>query len=225
MDIEFKSEGNTGVSSPKVVNLRCPICNHIGAFHGAPEVRDYFWHQGEMKDGKRAINQYLGGIRICPNTVCLAVMFIIYNPTKVLKSFPPQTLNFDATNLPPQIKSSLTEAVRCHSAACFKASALMVRRTLEELCADKNAVGGDLKARLKALGQNILVPQELLDAADELRLLGNDAAHIDAKSYDAIGEAEARLAIELSKELLKSTYQYGSLVDQLKALKKSAATP
>jgi hypothetical protein len=66
----------------------------------------------------------------------------------------------------------------------------------------------------------VVVPQELLDAADELRLLGNDAAHIEAKSYDAIGKDEASLAIELAKELLKAVYQYSSLVNRLRALKK-----
>jgi hypothetical protein len=56
--------------------------------------------------------------------------------------------------------------------------------------------------------------------ADELRLLGNDAAHINAKDYDKIGPKESQLAIELAKELLKAVYQYASLVDRLKALKK-----
>jgi hypothetical protein len=32
---------------------------------------------------------------------------------------------------------------------------------------------------------------------------------------------QATLAIELAKELLKAVYQYASLVDRLKALKKS----
>jgi hypothetical protein len=50
--------------------------------------------------------------------------------------------------------------------------------------------------------------------------LGNDAAHVKAKDYDAITEKEATLAISLAKELLKATYQYSSLVAELKALKK-----
>ena len=61
----------------------------------------------------------------------------------------------------------------------------------------------------------------MLEAADELRLLGNDAAHIEAKIYDGIGRAEASLAIELAKELLKAVYQYANLVAKLKALRKA----
>jgi D-arabinose 1-dehydrogenase-like Zn-dependent alcohol dehydrogenase len=62
-----------------------------------------------------------------------------------------------------------------------------------------------------ALSRVIVVPQALLQAADHLRLLGNDAAHIEAKTYQSIGELEVRLAINLTKELLKAVYQYQTL--------------
>ena len=96
----------------------------------------------------------------------------------------------------------------------------MVRRVLEELCDDHGAQGANLKDRLGDLGKVIVVPLNLLEAADHLRLLGNDAAHIKAKTYDNIGEEEMKLAIDLTKELLKATYQYKTLVDRLKALQK-----
>jgi len=100
----------------------------------------------------------------------------------------------------------------------------MVRRTLEELCADKKAEGKNLQERISALSSTILVPAELLQAAQDIRLLGNDAAHLEARVYDEIGEEEVEVAIELTKELLKAVYQYGSLVDRLKALKKENDT-
>jgi hypothetical protein len=96
----------------------------------------------------------------------------------------------------------------------------MVRRVLEELCADRNAQGKNLKERLQALKGIVVIPQELLEAADELRILGNDAAHIEAKEYDNVGHEEAEAAIELAKELLKAVYQYATLVGKLRALKK-----
>jgi len=54
-------------------------------------------------------------------------------------------------------------------------------------------------------------------------LLGNDAAHIEAKTYQSIGEPEVRIAINLTKELLKAAYQYEGLLNELTALQK--ATP
>jgi hypothetical protein len=52
----------------------------------------------------------------------------------------------------------------------------MVRRTLEEVCAERQAQGRDLKSRIADLRTKIVIPQELLDAMEELRVLGNDAA-------------------------------------------------
>lgn len=159
-------------------------------------------------------------MRRCPNTECFALVQVILQSGKLSESFPPEAIDFDSTNLPADILSSLEEAIEAHASGCFRACALMVRRVLEELCDDKKATGGDLKQRLAALSTSVVVPKELLDAADELRLLGNDAAHVSAKNYDGIGKEQATLAIELAKELLKAVYQYASLVDRLKALKK-----
>ena len=62
--------------------------------------------------------------------------------------------------------------------------------SLEELCEERGAAGNNLKERITALSKIIVLPQDLLNAADHLRLLGNDAAHIEAKTYQAIGEPE-----------------------------------
>jgi hypothetical protein len=159
-------------------------------------------------------------MRKCPNTSCSGLVHVVLSQGRVVESYPPEVIDFDSTNLPANILSSLEEAVKAHAAGCYRASALMVRRVLEELCDDKKATGNDLKQRLAALSTSVIVPKELLDAADELRLLGNDAAHISAKNYDAIGDNECTLAIELAKELLKAVYQYASLVSRLKGLKK-----
>jgi Domain of unknown function (DUF4145) len=165
-------------------------------------------------------------MRVCPNVGCGGLVFVVVSQYRLtgsildVKWYPPEVIDFDASNLPTSILESLEEAVKSHAAGCYKASALMVRRLLEELCEDKNATGKDLKDRLKNLGKSIVVPAELLDAADELRILGNDAAHVESKDYDAIGAPEASIAIELAKELLKAVYQYSALLGRLKALKK-----
>jgi len=202
------------------VNLRCPICRHAGAFHGIDNCFDVSWSEPSPGGGGPAV-QFNAGERMCPNSECQSLVQVIVSGGKLVESFPPEVIDFDSTNLPPQILSSLEEAIKAHAAGCFRACALMVRRVLEELCDDKHATGSDLKQRLAALSTSVVVPKELLDAADELRLLGNDAAHISAKNYDSIGTEQATLAIELAKELLKAVYQYASLVDRLKALKKT----
>lgn len=214
-------KGETAIKAT-VANLRCPHCNHKGAFFGIGNCNDVCWSEASKNQaGQVQAVSFSAGVRKCPNPECSGMVQVVLRGGKLIESYPPEVIDFDSTNLPPAILASLEEAIKAHAADCFKASALMVRRVLEELCDDKKAVGGDLKKRLASLSGNVVVPKELLDAADELRLLGNDAAHISAKDYDKIGLEESTLAIELAKELLKAVYQYASLVDRLKALKKA----
>jgi hypothetical protein len=91
---------------------------------------------------------------------------------------------------------------------------------LEELCRDRNAAGGNLKERIKALSAKVVLPQELLDGLDDLRLLGNDAAHIESQEYTKVGKEEVEVGIEFAKEVLKAVYQYAALLGKLRALKK-----
>lgn len=96
----------------------------------------------------------------------------------------------------------------------------MVRKTLEALCRDRKAEGGDLKARLTALRAKVVLPDELLEGLQELRLLGNDAAHIESKAYEKVGKEEVEIAIAVETEVLKAVYQYAAIIKQLQALKK-----
>ena len=67
----------------------------------------------------------------------------------------------------------------------------------------------------------ILVPLEVpLEGMDDLRLLGNDAAHIESKSFEQIGKDEIEISIEFTKEILKAVYQYSHLLSKIKGLKK-----
>ncbi|WP_292225546.1 DUF4145 domain-containing protein [Brevundimonas sp.] len=209
----FQIVGQSQGVDPVAAGLRCSACGNLGTFAGFANCKDIAW------TGHGFVRQ--AGVRRCPNPDCRAIAFVVQDEGIVVERYPPETLDFDSTNLPSNILESLEEAISCFSAQAYKATALMVRRILEELCADRCASGKDLKARLSNLGDSVVVPKELLEAADELRLLGNDAAHIEAKSYDSIGREEAELAVELAKELLKAVYQYADLVARLRALKKN----
>lgn len=57
-----------------------------------------------------------------------------------------------------RLAESLEEAITCHAQRCFVASAMMIRKTLEEVCRDRGTDGGNLSAlRRKNLpwGQNV----------------------------------------------------------------------
>ena len=96
----------------------------------------------------------------------------------------------------------------------------MVRKTLEELCRDRGAKGSNLKERIRDLGSRVVLPKELFDGLDDIRLLGNDAAHIESQEFGKIGQEELDVAIEFTKEVLKAIFQYAELLGRLRSLRK-----
>jgi hypothetical protein len=166
--------------------------------------------------------QYILGQRRCPNPQCHSHVFVALDPatSTIVASLPAERLDFDATNLPAPILTSFGEAIACHAAGCYVAAAMMVRKTMEELCLDRKATGANLKERIAALGTTIVLPKDLLDGVDDLRLLGNDAAHVESQTFNNVGKEELEVAIEFAMEVLKATYQYEALRNRLAALKK-----
>ncbi len=79
---------------------------------------------------------------------------------------------------------------------------------------------GNLKERIRDLGTKIVLPKDLLDGLDDLRLLGNDAAHIESQEFNKVGQEEVEVGLELAKEVLKAVYQYSALLSRLRGLKK-----
>ena len=191
------------------VVITCPSCGKGGTFIKIGGGNDL-----------RFDKTYVGH-RVCPNPNCLEYVLIVFEFNEVIYTFPSLRIDFDTTDVPEKIINTLTEAISCHSNESYIASAIMIRRTLEEICEDKNATGKNLKLRIKNLESQIILPQELLAGMDELRLFGNDAAHIEAKVYDNIGKIELEIAIKFSKEIIKAVYQYSALLRELKSLKKT----
>ena len=168
-------------------------------------------------------NTYFSSRR-CPNHTCHAHVFVVWqHPDRVVASYPPERIDFDTASIPEPVVRSFEEAISCHANGAFVAAAIMVRRTLEVLCADKGAAGKTLKDRVAALGATVILPPGLLAGLDNLRLLGNDAAHIEAQAYNQVGKTEVELAIDVAKEVLKAVYQLDSLVKRLDALKRPAS--
>lgn len=101
----------------------------------------------------------------------------------------------------------------------------MIRRTLELLCADREAIGDNLEARISSLREELVIPKALLNGMDKLRRLGNDAAHVKSRVFDEIGQTEVDIAFEVTLEILKATYQYSALVEKLAKLERPKTAP
>ena len=196
--------------------MRCPACRRNATFDILADPRD---HEIQLE---APLGSVICGVRQCPNTACRAIVFVVLNKQthKVERSYPPETIDFDSSDIAENVASCLEEAILCHANECYRAAAIMVRKTMEELCHDQNAAGDDLKQRIIALGSTIIIPQALLNGIDNLRLLGNDAAHISANTFNDVGKEEVEVALDFAKEVLKAVYQHGALVNRINALKK-----
>jgi Domain of unknown function (DUF4145) len=210
--------GQQANAANAVITLRCPTC-HQKATLQPFETNDVL---AQSHDG--SVN-YVFGERRCPDPICGGQVFFVrdFLTSKLLASYPAERIDFDATNIPQAVSTTMEEAITCNANQCLIASAIMVRKTLEELCSDRKATGKNLKDRLRDLGTKIVLPKELLDGLDDLRLLGNDAAHLESQEFNQVGLEEVEIGIEFTKEVLKATYQYSALLDRLRRLKKATS--
>jgi Domain of unknown function (DUF4145) len=92
---------------------------------------------------------------------------------RLLVSYPAERIDFEASGIPDPIINALEEAITCHAQSCFFAAAIMVRKTLEELCHHQGATGKTLADQIRDLKTKVIVPSGLLDGIDVLRLLGS----------------------------------------------------
>ena len=192
-----------------LLSLRCPSCKQIGVFQ--PLGGDL-----QFADSGRPFQV---GQRMCPNASCKAHIFVIRQNGRLVASYPPERIDFDSSRIPKSIIENFEEAITCHANQCFVAAAIMVRKTLEVLCSIQGASGSDLQQRIRALESKVVLPPELLTGLNDLRLLGNDAAHLTAKTFAEVSQEEVEVAIEFTKEVLKAIYQYSNLLERLQSLK------
>lgn len=200
------------------LRLRCPACLHEGTL-------DQRGTDLRVSGNRTPFGDLISGQRTCPNPECRALLFVIYHESsgEVVVTYPPERIDFDASALPESVQRPLEEAIECHAHDSYRAAAVMVRRTLEAVCADQGAKGRNLSDRIDSLGKQIVLPKGMIDSLHNLRLLGNDAAHVEAKTYEDVDELEVEVAIKVAKEILRATYQMESILGELESLKGSAS--
>lgn len=203
------------------LQIKCPGCLHNGSFEPLGGLQDVRATGKDLFDDDDYSFLRIG-IRVCPVSTCRMLVFFTSDWSGAdARVHPAPAPNFNPTDLPDKVLRSFQEALLCYESGCFVASAMMVRKTLEEVCCDLHFKGKNLQERIEELKSKVTLPVELLNALHDLRLLGNDAAHFELKNFDEIGKNELDASIDVVKELLKGLYQFKALTGKLSALKKS----
>jgi hypothetical protein len=204
----------TRQTTPLVLAARCPHCGHEANFEsaGTQDIRG-----SNILSGVN--HEFLLGIRRCPRDDCHGQLFI-QQMEGITTTFPAIKIDFSLESIPEKIAEAIEEALQCEAIGCYVAAAIMVRKTLEMVCSDRGATGNSLLDRIKSLEAQVALPAQLFTAMQNLRILGNDAAHVESKDFEQIGDEELIVAIDLAKEILKAIYQLDSIVNRLEAMKK-----
>jgi hypothetical protein len=122
----------------------------------------------------------------------------------------PGEREFLGEGLPETVRRAHQNARRSYAAGLYEPCVIMCRKCLEAACYELGETRGGLQNRLEALRQKRFLDSKLLDWANGLRMIGNDAAHeLDAQidQADAIDSLEFIEAILLYAFSLNARYE------------------
>ena len=205
-DYPFIDEQYPESGEGPAIKLRCPYCGRTGTFEKLG-VKDVVFK-----------NTWFGQRR-CPNDECRGHVFSIYEGSEYQKdhellTYPAERPEFDRQKVPADVAAVFDEAITCHTAGSQAAAGMLIRRTLELVCANKQVAGDDLAGRSAALG----LPAQLTAAMSKLALFGADADRITAAAFSKLTREQIAIAIEITREALKAAYQYEDILGRLEQL-------
>ncbi|GAA2372192.1 DUF4145 domain-containing protein [Nonomuraea africana] len=127
-----------------------------------------------------------------------------------------------SAEVPPAVRQELAHA-RAGLRAGSPASAVVhVRRLLEAVCADHGVTGRTLFHALGELRREGLIDGWLLSWAEELRELGNEAAHLGSRP---LGRSEAEDAVELAEAFVDYVYVFSHKYHRFQVRRGAAKSP
>jgi hypothetical protein len=183
------------------------------------------------------------GFRKCSNPDCEKIIIIEYNFTadpvgydhfgeieynakiSKLSLIPEIDKCIYLDYIPENIAKTFIEAQKCFYNECYIASAIMIRKILEEICENYGISKGLLGKKIELLLSSNKLPKEIGEEFIDLKLLGNDGAHTELKDFKNVGKEEVGTALDVISEALRIIYEpklekYKSAVKKLKSFKK-----
>jgi Domain of unknown function (DUF4145) len=124
-------------------------------------------------------------------------------------------------SVPESLRQEHYEARACFNAKSYTATVVMVRRTLEGVCADHGITRKPLYAALDEMKSNGLIEGRLLEWAQGLRVLGNDAAHFTGRP---VSSQDAKDALSLAEALMDYMYVFTAQFEQFRARRDGQST-
>jgi hypothetical protein len=123
-------------------------------------------------------------------------------------------------SVPKPIREAFTEARTCFRAKAFIAAAIMCRKTLEGICSAHGAKSRSLAGELKELKDKGVIENRLFEWAEELRTMGNEAAH---GVEFVVSREDAEDTLQFTEALIEYVFTYRDRFEEFK--KRRAKSP
>ncbi|GAA3817630.1 hypothetical protein GCM10022226_42780 [Sphaerisporangium flaviroseum] len=143
------------------------------------------------------------------------------DPPRPARVLWPGTGRPEGEGLPEHLLAELREAKDCLRAGAHSSAVVMVRRLLEGVCADHGVTAAPLSHALRELCRRGLIEGRLLVWAQDLRLIGNEAAHIRTGRIPA---EDAKDAVVLAEALLDYLYVFTPKYRDFRKRREAAGT-
>lgn len=114
--------------------------------------------------------------------------------------------------IPSAIKKAYEESLRIKQISPI-AFTIMIRRTLDFICKLEGAKGFALSDKIKYLGEENIIPKQLSDMAETIRLLGNKYTHED---IEETSNSEVDVIEYFLKTIIDYLYVIPNKMDVLK---------
>ncbi|NMM29685.1 MAG: DUF4145 domain-containing protein [Cellulomonas sp.] len=124
--------------------------------------------------------------------------------------------------VPERLRAEHSEARSCFEGKAYTATVVMVRRTLEGVCADQGVNERTLAASLAQMKEKDLLDQRLLDWAQALRVVGNEGAHYTG---ERVSREDARDALSFAEALLDYLYVLAGKFEEFSARRATRKAP
>lgn len=130
---------------------------------------------------------------------------LMHQDSHAMKWLPIQIASRKFEDVPTNISQAATEAYACYSIGSYRAATLLARAVVEATAKDKGHTDGPLVKKIDALEESRAINPTLAQAAHEIRLMGNDAAHGDF--LEEITEEDCDDLLDFMASLLEEVYQ------------------
>jgi hypothetical protein len=213
----------SGTDEARTIDVFCEHCNvqvaaRVVATHVKSTPQDMSAFLAEPTDAPYNVFEY--AIAVCGRCESVFLVESEFYEIPAEVSVPqgervlyPTSRQVSTDGVPTSVARAYSTAARAFVVGLYEPCVIMCRKCIEALCRELGATKGNLKERLVALRDAGQIDQKLLAWADELRLIGNDAAHdLDI----VIEQVDARDALDFVEAILLYVFSLSRRFEEFK---------